>query len=309
MFSFPQLFKIRLWQTKSSDRPKREGLMWSSYLPKPPQPISENDKFHQELGTALNRCRSFPYDLDVFARIEPEIKYLKHLTSQEKVGLDLGANLGFYSALLAPLCSRVIAFEANPQLIPYLMINTHRYGNVTVVPLAVARQAGEAVFNIPFIEGEDPIGYMGMGGITSGDFLTKLGVLGAPIRVQTIPIDALALTDVGFMKIDVEGSEHEVLEGARTTIERWRPAIIVENEFRHNPECTKVFEFLLSRGYEGYFVDRVTLELTPFEKFSLEANQKALLDEKSDITDNDRYIYNFIFVPREANNLREICKA
>jgi hypothetical protein len=46
------------------------------------------------------------------------------------------------------------------------------------------------------------------------------------VAVRTL--DSFALADVRFIKVDVEGSEREVLDGARTTIARDRPALLLE---------------------------------------------------------------------------------
>ena len=47
-------------------------------------------------------------------------------------------------------------------------------------------------------------------------------------RTPTITIDSLALTDVDFMQLDVEGSEEKVLRGAAKTIKRDRPVLMLE---------------------------------------------------------------------------------
>ena len=46
--------------------------------------------------------------------------------------------------------------------------------------------------------------------------------------VRSVPIDKLISADVNFIKIDVEGMEMEVLEGAAGLIQRWRPKLMVE---------------------------------------------------------------------------------
>ena len=61
-----------------------------------------------------------------------------------------------------------------------------------------------------------------------------------------------------FLKIDVEGHELAVLQGARQTLKKHRPTILVECEARHRPDgdVRPVFEFLQSLGYGGSFFRR-----------------------------------------------------
>jgi FkbM family methyltransferase len=58
-----------------------------------------------------------------------------------------------------------------------------------------------------------------------------------------------------FVKIDVEGHELAVLEGARRTLETHRPTLLIECEARHRPDgdVRSVFDFLKSVGYTGSF--------------------------------------------------------
>jgi FkbM family methyltransferase len=52
---------------------------------------------------------------------------------------------------------------------------------------------------------------------------------GGDIKVMSVSIDRLMFTDVTLMKIDVEGHEPEVIEGANETIIRCRPLILIED--------------------------------------------------------------------------------
>jgi FkbM family methyltransferase len=265
--------------------------------------IPVSDKHFQYLKSALLRCRAFPGDLEIFIHMENEMEYLPHLTSKNKISVDVGANLGFYSAVLSPLSQRVFAFEASPLLQPYLTFNLYRFSNVTLLPVAASNSIGEIQFNIPF-SGEDPISLSGLGG-SNGLLMAKTGVEMIPTKTPCFPVDTLNLNNVGFLKIDVEGAELFVLQGAEKTIERCRPNVVIENEFRHNPDCSQVFDLLLKHNYQGYYYDRVTKKLVSFDNFSLEKNQKAYLTKDHEITNTELYVFNFIFVPKEADPLEK----
>lgn len=263
---------------------------------------SQKSPWYTKISRILERCRSFAYDLRVFKELEPEINYLSHLIEPGKDSLDVGANVGYYSAYMAP-CSRfVYTFEANRRIIPFLQISLSAYDNCIVLPLAVGATPGTAVFYIPD-KGPDPLQWSGSGGFhTRLMDKRKTALIAMPVRV--VALDSFQFDNVGCIKIDVEGSEYDVLAGANDTIKRNRPNIIIENEYRHNPECENVFTFLLQRDYQGYFIHRPTKRLLPFEKFSLKKDQKDLVDANLDITDPENYIFSFIFVPKEKDCLR-----
>lgn len=265
-----------------------------------------SDKIFQELKSALYRCRAFPGDIEVFKHLEHEVQYLPYITSTQKISIDVGANIGFYSALLAPLSQRVFSFEANPHLQPYLTNNLFRFKNVTLFPVAASSFTGEIEFNIPY-SAEDQLSVSGQGG-TSGLFMKKTGVEMINTKVPCFPVDSLKLENVGFMKIDVEGAELEVIKGAEDTIRRCRPNVVIENEYRHNPNCAEVFEILKKHNYQGYYYDRTTQKLASFDHFSLEKNQIQYLTPDHQVTDTTLYVFNFMFVPAENDNLKSLLK-
>ena len=64
------------------------------------------------------------------------------------------------------------------------------------------------------------------------------------------PLDALGLERLDWLKIDTEGAEHYVLSGARETLTRCKPAVMLEQHYHIDPDCeTKCREFLATLGY------------------------------------------------------------
>ncbi|HEX2079709.1 MAG TPA: FkbM family methyltransferase [Longimicrobium sp.] len=138
--------------------------------------------------------------------------------------LDVGAHVGYYTLLAAVLAGesgRVHAFEPNPQNADFLRrhVRINALGNVRVEQAAVSDQAGTARFDFGTGSGT---GHLAAGGA---------------LEVRTIRLDdycaehALAPAAV---KIDVEGAEVSVLEGARQMLERHRPVIFLST---HGPEA------------------------------------------------------------------------
>ena len=264
--------------------------------------IPKDDPFHINFETALERCRAFPYDLSVFKLAEPEIRFLQFLTKADKYSVDIGANIGYYSALLSPVSRRVVSFEANSELIPYLTINMQRHPNVVIFPIAAGSSNGELEFNEPIAPNGDVIAHSGSGA-SSTRFLDKMGISFNAVTIPVITLDSFQLKDVGFIKIDVEGAEYEVLKGAIETINRCRPNVVLENEYRHNEDCMKVFDFMRENGYNGYFFDRYAKRLKQLSFFSIQRNQIDLLDSNGNISDMRSYVYNFLFTPQEQDEL------
>ena len=71
------------------------------------------------------------------------------------------------------------------------------------------------------------------------------------------------------MKIDVEGHELNVLNGAVELLERCQPVFLVEAEDRHRAEATRlVFEFFRSKSYRGFFLKDMPSGLVLYWLFS-----------------------------------------
>jgi hypothetical protein len=130
----------------------------------------------------------------------------------------------------------------------------------------------------------------------------------ASIRVRTVTIDGLDIRNVGFVKIDVEGLELAVLQGAKRTIGRDLPNLLVEAEERHRRDAVaSVDAFLQPLGYEGWFL--LDGALHPIDLFNADLRQNpaalaARLAPAKDATNT--YINNFLFVqPGVSDALRD----
>lgn len=213
----------------------------------------------------------------------PELKLIKHLADPARVGLDVGANLGLYTYFLARSCRHVYAFEPNPN--PLHTLRAVVDSNVTVLPLALGDFSGEAELTVP----------RGRRGWTSNGATLAAGYRGPSmtLKVPARRIDDLGIENVGIIKIDVEGYELGVLEGAARTLARDKPALMVENEIAHvGNKFDQVFSFLAGAGYRGFFLEKGVLQT--LSHFSVETHQIAPLKPGGD---KSRYVRNFIFLP------------
>jgi hypothetical protein len=99
------------------------------------------------------------------------------------------------------------------------------------------------------------------------------------------------------VKIDVEGHELSVLNGATALLDQSPPVFLVEAEDRHRAGATQsIFEFFRSRAYDGYFLEDG--DVVPVDHFDVELFQ----DTESLLPNGGRkqgrsYVNNFFFFP------------
>jgi FkbM family methyltransferase len=152
--------------------------------------------------------------------------------------LDVGAHIGSITVQLAGRFEEVIAFEPDRKMFEYLGFNTGEIGNVRRFPLALADEIG------PLRLSHQGVDHNSMAWIERG---------AKPGRhwVMAITFDSFGLDGIGLMKIDVEGAEVEVIKGARETIERCKPVVIIEENWcaiRQGHRKTEARELLLEMG-------------------------------------------------------------
>jgi FkbM family methyltransferase len=147
---------------------------------------------------------------------------LDRLLGDGDVFVDVGANVGFHTFRAATRVGdtgRVVAVEANPEnarLIAHT-IESNSIGNVELVPLALAGGRGYVSFGTHV--GSNG-GFLPDGASTTGS--------GRGTIVPTMALDDLGLERVSVVKIDVEGAEGIVIDGALDTVERHRPTFVME---------------------------------------------------------------------------------
>ena len=106
-------------------------------------------------------------------------------------------------------------------------------------------------------------------------------------------MDSFSFQNVGLIKIDVEGHESAILEGARVTINTSRPILLIEIESRHTRvNMNDTFEKIKGYSYSGYFLWKGALQSV--DNFDVGLHQKLLETNPQ----NHSYVNNFIWVPR-----------
>jgi len=214
-------------------------------------------------------------------RGEQELKLLPELVDRAKIALDIGANKGVYTHTLARLCCAVQAFEPHPKMYPLLARALP--ANATAHNVALSDADGTAELVIPSY---NKAGFTNQG--ASLDVSKKSAPFGyETVAIQARTLDSYNFTNVGFIKIDVEGFEASVIKGALNTIRREKPVLMIEIEEWHRKrpieDCLKEMEVL---GAEVFFVRDGTLR--PITEFDPERDHRGRRKQPG-------YVQNFIF--------------
>ncbi|HEY1544810.1 MAG TPA: FkbM family methyltransferase [Xanthobacteraceae bacterium] len=182
---------------------------------------------------------------------EPELSVLGELMRPGGTAVDIGANQGFFAFALSRLASRVICFEPNPDYAGFARWMLR--GRAEVHMLALADKAGRGTFHVPHADDGMVLHLAGSLKRTHSAQFKTIQTYEVDIRT----LDEFALTDVRFIKADVEGSEREVLEGARATIARERPPILLELlSGTHADPGALTAEICQSFGYDAVLVQK-----------------------------------------------------
>lgn len=176
-----------------------------------------------------------------FAKIERALERVP--TSKRGVALDVGGHIGLWSRVLAHHFTRVVALEPLPALHPHFAYNTADCENVELMAVAASNVDDE--IEIVTVADNSGNGYVVPSGHEPGVLIH---------RAQCVRLDSLNIHGVDFIKIDVEGWEFQVVEGAQRTIVRDRPVMVVEqkpgNAERYGKARTAAVDLLVSWGYE-----------------------------------------------------------
>ena len=225
---------------------------------------------------------------------EVELHLLEFLCRRDADAIDVGANDGSYVHYMRRYARHVVAYEPMPTLVKALHQKFPR--GVTIEPIALSDDHGTIELRMPVVDGVVVTGCSTVSDDASAAYPAYEG-----IEVPMARLDDVYSGSCGFIKIDVEGHQQAVLDGAVETIKRCQPRMLVEVEDRLSPgglgRARAYFDRL---GYRGLFVHQG--QLKPIDRFSVQTMQDPanLPNLTAALTARQRfgrYIYNFIFLP------------
>ena len=157
--------------------------------------------------------------------------------NSRRTAVDVGAHYGLMTYNMAQLFNSVHAFEVRPEVYSCLAKNVEhlQMSKVTAYPYGLGAETKRVGLNIK----------------PTKTFSTH--VLEGGNEAEVRPLDELELQDVDFIKMDAEGYEPLVVQGAINTIKRYKPVIFYEckgHETRFGYEQNAVLELLKPLGYK-----------------------------------------------------------
>ena len=192
---------------------------------------------------------------------EHELDVLGEIVRPGGTAVDVGANQGFFAFAFSRIVDRVEAFEPNPDYAAFARRMLGERAHIHQV--ALSNESGTAEFVVPVSE-EGTV--LHLGGKLKQAAVPASGSRTMRFEVEVRTLDSYAFRDVRAVKVDVEGSEMEVLEGGRETILRDRPALIVELLTGAHADPVALTETICATyGYAAWLVtkDRARVEALP----------------------------------------------
>lgn len=225
--------------------------------------------------------------LDQLLHGSPELRHLDGLCDPGRNSLDIGANVGVYTYLMRRYSAHVYAYEPNPELAASLRAAfDHR---VTVVEAALSDRAGKAELRIPHYQG------VRMHALASVSQRFEDAEAVDMVEVSMVKLDDQGHDNVGFIKIDVEQHEREVLHGAMRTIERDWPNLLVEVTPKlYDCSLKEFFKDVLAVGYRGCFFFQG--EVTRLEDYDMDVHNAG-----RNYGHKGCYVTNIVLVPEAAS--------
>ena len=181
---------------------------------------------------------------------DAEVQIMARYLTPESLFVDIGTNIGYHALAINKLAGcKVLGFEPHPNHFVVAALNCNDK-EIQLMHSAVGNKNSNVL-----IQEFDPNSQGNFGGVS---ITTKNK---SKIEVKMVKLDDISLPLCNVIKIDVEGSELDVLKGATNTINTFKPVILYEAIVLE--EWVKCHKFLQDKKYKQYWV---AVKSKPIEK-------------------------------------------
>lgn len=201
-----------------------------------------------------------------------EFSFLKQNLRKGDVFIDVGANIGFYTVFAARLVGKegnVISFEPSKRDFELLQKNLahNKFSNVVSFKIALSNYNGKGKF---LISGGNATDVSTLSDSFYNDKVKVETIEDVEVKTLDCIVDNYDIKKINIIKVDAEGHDLFVLEGARNSIRKFKPIILVEVSSQNLKNAGHSIEDLISifgsLNYQiYYFVDNNRLVKSPPE--------------------------------------------
>ena len=176
---------------------------------------------------------------------------IAELVGEGDTVIDIGGHIGYLALHLRGLVGpegKVFVFEPGKNNLPYIEANCQNYPNIQIVPSACSDSDGEAELWVEDLTGQNNSLLNNYKAFDDNRHRAFSKETTKAIKVKTIRLDGFVSEQKlkpDFIKIDVEGAELQVLQGAEACLREHKPKLLVE--VTENKETVE--ELLKGHGY------------------------------------------------------------
>ena len=187
-----------------------------------------------------------------------ELYFIQKIVNKGDTVLDIGANLSYYSYSLAKKIGdsgRLLAVEPIPLFAQVWKNNMAKYKteNITLFNCALGNEEKKSVdMSIPIVDGVVRHGLTKIDGQKNEEVHEKLLEFKVPMHIGDELLANENLTQLNYLKCDVEGYEQFVMPSLKNTLSKFKPLIQIELNGKENRE--HVVKFLLPLNYSIYIL-------------------------------------------------------
>jgi FkbM family methyltransferase len=180
---------------------------------------------------------------------EPEMRWFLDQMKPNQCFVDVGANVGIYSLHASRRIGKegkVYAFEPTPETFEILNTNIqlNRLNHIHTFMLALSDKNG----SLELVMGDRP---------ASNSVATQSDKTSESTTIEAVTLDHFcsthAVKKIDFVKVDIEGGEHDFFVGAKEILQRDKPIILFES--MHTGPTYPERTFLIDLGYQLHHLE------------------------------------------------------